>query len=456
MKSVIRVAAVSLLAGCGSILGIGDPRLLDAGGAGTDLDGGSQPQSFTLTVVASGGAVAARSVTSGDGAIDCGATCSHAYAGGTQVTLTAAAASGKGLAFQTWAGDCAGSANAPTCTLLMDQARNVSATFAPVNYVFISAATFDASMGVLAGDTVCQTEATARGFPDASRYIAWLSDINAPAAGRIVAARGWVRLDGLPVLDSPNDVTRILYPPRLGSLGQDLTSVRVVTGTDAIGSSAANCLNFTTNGSMQMAAVGQPGSGAGGWTDAGDTPCNGTDLHVYCFGTAAVSQVVPPAVSGRLAFASDGTFNPSTGRGMADALCKGEATAGGLPGDYLALVSLIAEAASQRFDTTGPVWVRRDGVQLTTRPSDLFAGDGLVAALDVTGTTRYLDHNDRIWTGSDKPNTAGMFELSTCNDWSAPQGSGAVGVPDSTAGFNYYHAQSLPCDTPHRVYCLQR
>jgi hypothetical protein len=447
MNAMTCVVAVALLAGCSSILGIREPTL---------LDGGADPENFTLTVLASGGAATTRTVTSGEGSIDCGATCSHAYAGGTQVTLTATAGSGKGLVFQGWTGDCAASTNAPTCTIVMSQTRNVGATFAAVNYVFVSAATFDTSTGVLGGDTLCKAEATARGFPDASHYVAWLSDLNAPAVGRIQTARGWVRLDGLPVLDSPNDVTRILYPPRLGALGQDLTSVRVVTGTDATGASAANCLNFGTNAAMQMAAIGQPGSGAGGWTNVGPVPCDATDLHVYCFGTAAVTQVVPPAVSGRLAFVSDGTFDPSTGRGAADALCQREATAGGLPGTYLALVSLIAEAASQRFDTTGPVWVRRDGVQLTARPSDLFAGDGLVAAFDVTGTTKYLDHTDRIWTGSDKPNTAGMFISSTCEDWSMPLEMGAVGTPDSTSGFNYYHSESLSCVEPHRVYCLQR
>jgi len=135
MNSMTRVAALSLLAGCSAIVGFQDPHVVDAG---VDPDA-----TFTLTVVASGGGAAARSVTSGDSAIDCGATCSHLYPGGTQVTLTAAAVTGKGLVFQAWTGDCAGSTNAPTCTLVMSQARNVGATFAPVNYVFISAATFD-------------------------------------------------------------------------------------------------------------------------------------------------------------------------------------------------------------------------------------------------------------------------------------------------------------------------
>jgi hypothetical protein len=217
---------------------------------------------------------------------------------------------------------------------------------------------------------------------------------------------------------------------------------------------AANCLNFSTNTS-QTAAVGIPGSGAGGWTNAFALGCGTADLHVYCFGTSAVAQISPPAGPSRIAFVSDGTFTPSAGRGAADTLCQTEATASSLPGNYLALVSLIAAPASDRFDTTGPTWARRDGVQLTTRPADLFAGNGLVAAFDVTGTVKYLDVNDRIWTGSDKPNTQGM-ELTTCNDWSDASSSGAVGAPSTTSNIIYFHSESEPCNTPHRVYCLQR
>lgn len=448
VETIGAVALVASLLGCGHVVPLADA---------SETPGSDGPaQMFALTVTPSGGTAAARTVISDDSAIDCGAACMHDYAGGTQVTLTAKAITGKGRIFQSWTGDCAARTNAASCTITMDQAHSVGATFAPVNYIFISAAAFDPSTGVIGGDTLCQTEATNRGFPDANHYVAWLSVSGTPARDRIQAARGWVRLDGLPVLDSPNDTTHILYPPRLGALAQDLTAVRVVTGTDGDGSSVANCLGFTSNTAMQSAAVGRPGSGAGGWTNALSATCNSTDLHVYCLGTQAVSQIAPPAVAGRLAFASDGVFDPSKGRDSADALCQREATAHGASGHYLALVSSLADAASQRFDTAGLPWLRHDGVQLTTRSSDLFAGTGLNAALDVTGSLTYLDHNDRIWTGSDQPNTAGMFPPTTCNDWSDASETGAVGTPDDTAGFGYYHTESLPCDIPHRVYCLQQ
>jgi hypothetical protein len=204
-----------------------------------------------------------------------------------------------------------------------------------------------------------------------------------------------------------------------------------------------------------MAAVGIPSSGAGGWTNAFPESCNTADLRIYCFGTSAVAQISPPAGPARIAFVSDGTFTPTAGRGAADTLCQTEATASSLAGNYLALMSLLTAAAGDRFDTTGPTWARRDGVQLTTRPADLFAGDGLGAAFDVTGTIKYLDVGDRIWTGSDKPSTPSMSGTG-CDDWSNVGATGAVGAPSTTSGFNYFHSESEPCNTPHRVYCIER
>ncbi len=81
---------------------------------------------FTLTVTKAG--TGSGRVTSSPAGIDCGATCSAAFDGDTGVTLTATPAVGS--SFAGWSGEgCSGTG---TCTVAMTQARNVTATFAPL------------------------------------------------------------------------------------------------------------------------------------------------------------------------------------------------------------------------------------------------------------------------------------------------------------------------------------
>ncbi|HZG36384.1 MAG TPA: hypothetical protein VEY87_11110, partial [Gaiellaceae bacterium] len=87
---------------------------------------------YTLDVGLSGSGTG--TVTSSPAGINCGATCSATYANGTNVTLTASAASGS--SFVGWSGDCTGSG--ATCTVTMSQARDVAAIFG-VNYTLLVA-----------------------------------------------------------------------------------------------------------------------------------------------------------------------------------------------------------------------------------------------------------------------------------------------------------------------------
>ena len=79
----------------------------------------------TLTVTRTG--PGSGTVTSAPAGIDCGSTCSASFPVETMVTLTATAAAGS--IFTGWTGDCSGTG---TCTVTMDQARAVTATFVPV------------------------------------------------------------------------------------------------------------------------------------------------------------------------------------------------------------------------------------------------------------------------------------------------------------------------------------
>lgn len=79
--------------------------------------------SYTLSVSRQG--VGSGSVSSSPAGINCGSTCSASYAAGTQVTLTAQAASGS--SFAGWGGACTGTSS--SCSVTMSAARSVTASF---------------------------------------------------------------------------------------------------------------------------------------------------------------------------------------------------------------------------------------------------------------------------------------------------------------------------------------
>jgi uncharacterized protein (TIGR03437 family) len=79
---------------------------------------------FTLSVTKNGSESSKGTVTSSPSGIDCGTTCSSAFASGTVVTLTARVIGNR--AFAGWSGACTGTG---TCTVTMDAAKSVTATF---------------------------------------------------------------------------------------------------------------------------------------------------------------------------------------------------------------------------------------------------------------------------------------------------------------------------------------
>jgi len=81
------------------------------------------PSTFTLTVSKAG--TGSGTVTSGDGRITCGATCSASYTSGTVVTLTATPAFGS--IFTGWSGCDAVSGT--TCSVTMNGTRSATASF---------------------------------------------------------------------------------------------------------------------------------------------------------------------------------------------------------------------------------------------------------------------------------------------------------------------------------------
>ncbi|HJR01551.1 MAG TPA: PASTA domain-containing protein, partial [Methylomirabilota bacterium] len=91
----------------------------------------SQPAApSTLTVTTAG--TGSGSVSSSPAGIECGATCTHAFALGTQVTLSATAAAGS--TFAGWSGACSGTG---PCTLTMNADQSVTATFRAASHACV-------------------------------------------------------------------------------------------------------------------------------------------------------------------------------------------------------------------------------------------------------------------------------------------------------------------------------
>jgi chitodextrinase len=97
-------------------------------GAGT----GTPPAGNALTVTRNG----TGTVTSSPSGINCGSTCSFSYSNGTSVTLTATPLSG--ATFAGWGGACSSSGTSATCTVTMNAAQSVSASFTAGPFTSIS------------------------------------------------------------------------------------------------------------------------------------------------------------------------------------------------------------------------------------------------------------------------------------------------------------------------------
>ena len=84
-------------------------------------------QSVTLVVATSG--TGSGTIASAPTGVSCGATCAASFTSGSQVTLTAGPVAGS--VFTGWSGGCTGTG---TCTVTMNAATSVTATFALGGY----------------------------------------------------------------------------------------------------------------------------------------------------------------------------------------------------------------------------------------------------------------------------------------------------------------------------------
>lgn len=337
--------------------------------------------------------------------------------------------------------DAAGSADAP-----VDAAIDAPT---PLNLVFVTSTAQPAmSLGGLAGaDALCTTLAGNAGHP--GTYVAWLSATGSDALDRLGTARGWVRQDGQPVVDTVADLVagKLYYPIVLDETGapHDSNADYTVTGTLPSGSLAdsAPCGDWTANGNAPT--YGIPSAGTNMWTKWGTTDCAGA-TRIYCFQTDHAIEVKPPAITGqRLAFVSSSSFGPNL---SADGVCANDAAAAGLSGTFEALLASDGIIADARFTITTP-WYRRDGVRVT---ADLAKLD---APLDVNAAGAPVD--TIVFTGAPDPQTGGNA-FTTCAAWTTNSNTESVIFAQSSVATSWFDVGTQTCDVPglHAVYCFQQ
>jgi hypothetical protein len=165
----------------------------------------------------------------------------------------------------------------------------------------------------------------------------------------------------------------------------------------------------------------------------------------YLFVTS--TSVVPGALS------SMGGGNPLA---AADAICKTRAAAGGLPGNYIAMLSTSTTNFVSRLNgATG--WVRPDGLPVTTNFLDVAMSNMnkmfYLPRLDELGqpVDDVLNPRVNVVTGT---NTDGTASTSNCKDWTSSAFSDmAAAGTESSYGYDTWFSAAPSCSQAAPLYC---
>ena len=403
---------------------------------------------YRLTVVRAGAGVGTITAPG----IDCGATCS-ALLGPDFVQVTATPSNGSDSLFGGWSGSPACTGLVRDCFLTLDQSLTLTATFRPQpnNLIFVTSERYPANLGgVAAFDSECNRLATAAGINNAAGngFVAAISGAQSFWSRIPAAARGWVRMDGLPfgdqraeMLTAPPDV---YYTAHLEETGRAAPWFVIWTGTDANGDPGANCNDWTSIGADQTARTGHLHD-LGGWLQSSvytcDSPAIEGGLAFYCMGTTKTAPLVLPSFTGKRIWLTNTRY--VVGSMTPDQACQAERPAG--VSAARALVAFAGHSAAERLDPVA-VYVRPDG-QLV--------GTGVEVVSSTTSGVPWIAADgsrvvEGVWTGefgSGLPTAA-----DTCSDWTNPSGTGIIALSSSDILVGY---TPVPCDAAARFYCIE-
>jgi len=379
------------------------------------------------------------------------ATCLDHVPDATLVTLTATADPGSW--FRGWQTGCTGR---HPCDVVVSSDVTVTAEFiAEPNRIFMSSKRHNGNFGGLAGgDAICQQLATDAGLTGSYRIL--LSSPTEDWTARLGTARGWIRTDGEPAGDTTIGGDAAMYNIRLdergGSVGAGIYwATRAFEGVTTTFCAGWTSSSTSTSGTERafVAATARTALINGEGAVFG-TACS-SERSFLCAEIDRNVEVRPIRTSGRLAFVTKGAWKTTTGATSADALCAAEAGAASKPGSFKALLATSTASAISRFNTSGPPWVRVDGMPLlataaaftTARLFDIATGVRLDGSLQAAFT----------------PIPLGAFDFHTpapsdrnCTDWSLATNTLFDGFdpwntdPSSSSGL---------CGGSHPVLCLE-
>jgi hypothetical protein len=434
-----------------------------------------------------------------DSGINCGSACTGTvatYAYGNTIYLSATPDSGQ--TFLGWSYSTPnGTTSIATCTGLGTcsfaiTSTNITGTTGPTvtanfsrppNYMFTTSTVQQAywpGYGLAGADALCNQLAakSTNTALAAGTYVAWLSSTSVNLLSRLNGASGWIRPDGMPVINTVADINngKVLYPPRLDENGTDVgadQSVFTNTERDGTASSVAraiygmvDCAGFQSNidDGAHWLGAGLSSYNSVYFTEGNGLPCSVT-ARLYCVGIDRRAQVAVIPSQGRHAFVTMGTWTPDPVQGIysADALCQSEASKAGLTGVYLALLTPTNSAAAWRFDTTGLPWIRTDGIRITQSASEFFTTALFDVPPNLTADGVYEYSTEFAWIGATNPNTVvtdGTSGTSNCSNWQSTSGSAGAGLSGDTATSQFFNISPggpylAPCSSALNLVCLQ-
>ena len=337
---------------------------------------------WTLSVTTSGSGT----ITSTDGYINCGPTCSHIYPVGSTVVMNATPA--QGWAFTGWSGACTGTGS---CTVAMTQAQAVGATFQqvyPLSVAVTGSGTVTSSDGLINCGTSCS-----------HLYLSGTSvTLTATPSAQNVVLTQWLGCDRV----TGNVCTVSMYAARSVSATFKVTySLTVSTsgsGTVFSGDSHINCgsaCSYSYPAGTVLALTAMP---ANGWTVGNWTGCQNIQRNVCTVTISAATSVSAAFSPAPIAFASL-TFAPPVARpgtsSIGTLVLAAPAPSGGVVVNFASTEPDIVEVPSVIFISGGATSIQFPARIIGVRP--------VTATITATSGNASISADIVVTWGSGKP-----------------------------------------------------